>query len=67
MLDNRILETLVEQNEILKKQLREQQVINQQMFQLIQQMNIALKLSNTVNYEQTEQRDDVESLSAVIK
>lgn len=68
MYEGRILEALMEQNDLLKKQLREQQMINQQMFQLIQQMSMALGLNGQVMNQpaqQSQETEERESLGAV--
>lgn len=68
MYDGRILEVLMEQNDLLKKQVRETQMINQQMFQLIQQMSIALGLNGQVMnqpVQQSQETEERESLGAV--
>lgn len=68
MYEGRILEALEEQNNILKQQLREQKMINQQMFQLLQQISMALGLNGQVMNQpaqQSQEHEERESLGAV--
>ena len=66
-MDNRVVSLLEEQNAILKAQLAEQKMVNQQMFEMLKMMSAALNLSGmNVNQVPEQQEQESESLKAFL-
>lgn len=66
-MDNRVISLLEEQNAILKAQLAEQKMVNQQMFEMLKMMSAALNLSGmNVNQVPEQQEQESESLKAFL-
>lgn len=61
-MDNRVISLLEEQNAILKAQLAEQKMVNQQMFEMLKMMSAALNLSG-MNVKQVPEQQEQESES----
>ena len=61
-MDNNIISLLAEQNEILKAQLSEQRMINQQMFEMLKAISASLNL-NSMNINQNSKEEvDIEKI-----
>lgn len=65
-MDNRVISLLEEQNAILKAQLAEQKMVNQQMFEMLKMMSAALNLSGMNINQVPEQEQESESLKAFL-
>lgn len=65
-MDNRVISLLEEQNAILKAQLAEQKMVNQQMFEMLKMMSAALNLSGMNVNQVPKQEQESESLKAFL-
>lgn len=59
MEQNRIIELLEEQNTILREQLNEQKIINQQIFEMLKTLNLSLQVNSMAQNKQTMPEDEL--------
>ena len=65
-MDNNIISLLAEQNEILKAQLSEQRMINQQMFEILKAISASLNLNSMNINQNSKEEQETESLTAFL-
>lgn len=65
-MDNNITSLLAEQNEILKAQLSEQRMINQQMFEILKAISASLNLNSMNINQNSKEEQETESLTAFL-
>ena len=65
-MDNNIISLLAEQNEILKAQLSEQKMINQQMFEILKAISVSLNLNSMNINQSSKEEQEAESLTAFL-
>lgn len=65
-MDNNIISLLAEQNEILKAQLSEQRMINQQMFEMLKAISASLNLNSMNINQNSKEEQETENLTAFL-
>mgnify|MGYP004493584237 FL=1 len=65
-MDNNTISLLAEQNEILKAQLSEQRMINQQMFEMLKAISASLNLNSMNINQNSKEEQETESLTAFL-
>ena len=65
-MDNNIISLLAEQNEILKAQLSEQRMINQQMFEILKAISASLNLNSMNINQNSKEEQETENLTAFL-
>lgn len=65
-MDNNIISLLAEQSEILKAQLSEQKMINQQMFEILKAISVSLNLNSMNINQNSKEEQETESLTAFL-
>ena len=65
-MDNNITSLLAEQSEILKAQLSEQKMINQQMFEILKAISVSLNLNSMNINQSSKEEQEAESLTAFL-
>ena len=66
IMDNNTISLLAEQNEILKAQLSEQRMINQQMFEMLKAISASLNLNSMNINQNSKEEQETESLTAFL-